>query len=237
MPNRIIKESIRTSRGVNALNDFQFRLWLYLITYVDDFGRGSADPELLKGIVFPRRKGVTESQIKSALAELANTGMVVLYEFDGEPFFYFPNWSDHQRIQTKHSKFPDPQESTVIHRESPLESNPIQVESNPNPNTKREVRAGAFVPPSLDEIRAYCEERNSPVDAKEFYDYFTEGNWTDAKGQKVKNWKQKLITWEKFQPNMSKPKSKVFQIPEHYENEDAKLEQMRRMAAKLGGGT
>lgn len=136
MPNRIIKESIRTSRGVNALNDFQFRLWLYLITYVDDFGRGSADPELLKGIVFPRRKGVTESQIKSALAELANTGMVVLYEYDGEPFFYFPNWSDHQRIQTKHSKFPDPQESTVIHRESPLESNPIQVESNPNP--KRE---------------------------------------------------------------------------------------------------
>lgn len=135
MPNRVIKESIRTSKGVNALNDFEFRLWLYLITYVDDFGRGSADPELLKGLVFPRRREVTEKQIQTALDRLANTGMVILYEYDDEPYFYFPNWSEHQRIQTKRSKFPDPadgnvlREVTVSHRESPPESNPIQSES------------------------------------------------------------------------------------------------------------
>ena len=143
MPNRVIKESIRTSKSVNALNDFEFRLWLYLITYVDDYGRGSADPELLRGLVFPRRKGVTEKQIQTALDSLANTGMVILYEYDGEPFFYFPNWGKHQRIQTKHSKFPDPEDgiqatqSTVSHGESPLESNPnrIQSESKKNINS------------------------------------------------------------------------------------------------------
>ena len=143
MPNRVIKESIRTSRSVNALNDFEFRLWLYLITYVDDYGRGSADPELLRGLVFPRRKGVTEKQIQTALDSLANTGMVILYEYDGEPFFYFPNWGKHQRIQTKHSKFPNPDEgtqaipSTVNHGDSPLESNPnrIQSESKKNINS------------------------------------------------------------------------------------------------------
>ena len=91
MPNRVIKESIRTSKKVNALSDFEFRLWLYLITYADDFGRGSADPELLKGLVFPRRKGITEKQIQTALDGLANTGMVILYEVEDEPFFYFPN--------------------------------------------------------------------------------------------------------------------------------------------------
>lgn len=129
MPNRMIKESIRTSRSVNALNDFQFRLWLYLITYVDDYGRGSADPELIKGMVFPRRKGVTENQIRDALAVLASAGMVILYEVGGEPYLYFPKWGDHQRIQTKTSKFPDPTdgneippESTVSHGESPLEA-------------------------------------------------------------------------------------------------------------------
>ena len=56
---RMLKASIRTSKTVNSLSDFQFRLWAYLITYVDDFGRGSADPEILKGLVFPRRKSVT----------------------------------------------------------------------------------------------------------------------------------------------------------------------------------
>ena len=70
MPNRIIKESIRTSKSVNALPDFLFRVWVYLITYVDDYGRGSADPQLLRGFLLPRKR-VTESQIREALAGLA----------------------------------------------------------------------------------------------------------------------------------------------------------------------
>lgn len=105
---RMLKETIRTSKTVNALSDFQFRVWAYLITYVDDYGRGSADPELLKGLVFPRRKGVTEKQIKDALTVLANTGMITLYQVDGESYLYFPKWEQHQRIRNKMSKFPAP---------------------------------------------------------------------------------------------------------------------------------
>jgi hypothetical protein len=136
------------------MTDFQFRLWTYLLTYVDDYGRGSADPELLKGFVFPRRKGVTEATIEKSLQELANIGSILLYDVDGESYFCFPNWADHQRIQTKKSRFPSPDDgtlkkSTVSHGESPPESNPIQSESNPNPNTNpnpnpRETRGAEF---------------------------------------------------------------------------------------------
>lgn len=142
MPNRIIKDSIRTSKTVNAMTDFQFRLWVYLITYVDDYGRGSADPELLKGFVFPRRKGVTESTIEKALLDLANSGSILLYDVGGESYFCFPNWADHQRIQTKRSKFPAPSDGilknpTVSHGESPPKSNPIRIQNpNPNPNSR-----------------------------------------------------------------------------------------------------
>lgn len=123
MPNRMLKETIRTSKNVNSLTDFQFRLWIYLITYVDDYGRGSADPEILKGLVFTRRKNVTESQIKNALSDLANIGMIRTYEVEEEPYFYFPNWEKHQRQQAKKAKFPAPSdllpESTESHGESP----------------------------------------------------------------------------------------------------------------------
>lgn len=147
MPNRVIKESIRTSKKVNALSDFEFRLWLYLITYVDDYGRGSADPELIKNLVFPRRKGITEQQIQKGLDSLANTGMVILYEYDEEPFLYFPNWDKHQRIQSKKSKFPDPKDGilspclTVTHGDEPLRArvmNPstIQIQSDTNNSTE-----------------------------------------------------------------------------------------------------
>ena len=157
MPNRIIKESIRTSKSVNAMSDFQFRLWTYLLTYVDDYGRGSADPELLKGFVFPRRKGVTEGTIQKTLAELATIGSVILYEVDGEPYLCFPNWSEHQSVRNKVSKFPAPNDallasasnckqlkSTASICNQLLANVPvIQSESNPNPNPNTEESAPA----------------------------------------------------------------------------------------------
>lgn len=62
-------------------------------------------------------------------------------------------------------------------------------------NNNKEVNKNT---PTLEEIKDYClNVRHNKVDYKKFYDYFTEGNWVDSKGNKVKNWKQKIITWEK----------------------------------------
>lgn len=55
----------------------------------------------------------------------------------------------------------------------------------------------AFSPPTLDDVKAYCKLRNNDVDPKRFFDYFNEGDWMDSEGKPVKNWKQKVITWEK----------------------------------------
>ena len=54
-----------------------------------------------------------------------------------------------------------------------------------------------YIAPTLEEIQAYCKQRNNNVDAQRFYDYYTRNDWKDSKGNKVKNWKQKVITWEK----------------------------------------
>lgn len=53
-----------------------------------------------------------------------------------------------------------------------------------------------FVPPTLEEVQSYCKERKNNVDAKKFFDYYSSADWYDAKGDKVKSWKQKVITWE-----------------------------------------
>lgn len=145
MPNRIIKESICTSEKLNQLSDFNFRLWVSLVTYVDDYGRGDARPAIIKGRCFPLRERVTVRDIESGLHVLADIGCINLYTVGGGSYLYFPNWGQHQRIQQKRSRYPAPDEpddqrentnengtspsSTVSHRESPPESNPIQ--SNP----------------------------------------------------------------------------------------------------------
>ena len=63
-----------------------------------------------------------------------------------------------------------------------------------------------FKKPTLEEVQEYCKQRNSSVDAKVFYEYFETGGWVDSKGNKVKNWKQKIITWEN---NRNKKETKV----------------------------
>lgn len=141
MPNRMIKETLRTSRNVNSLTDFQFRVWIHLISYVDDFGRGSADAELLKGLLFPRRHGVTVKQIQDAIGTLASKGMVILYESDGEPYFYFPKWGEHQRIRNKVSKFPEPTADCGELPQVAADCGELPLETKPSRNqveTKRE---------------------------------------------------------------------------------------------------
>ena len=54
-----------------------------------------------------------------------------------------------------------------------------------------------YIKPTLEEVQEYCKERKNNVDPRKFYDYYEVNDWIDNKGNKVKNWKQKLITWEK----------------------------------------
>lgn len=73
----------------------------------------------------------------------------------------------------------------------------IYKEKEPKKEKKsEEAKRKRFTPPTLEEIETYCRDRQNDVDPKKFYDYFTASDWVDSRGQKVKSWKQKVITWE-----------------------------------------
>ncbi len=92
-------------------------------------------------------------------------------------------------------------QSPSISRQTPSENlvDRITVENNNIVYIDEQI----FVPPKLEEVEAYCKERNNNVDAKRFFDYYSAGNWKDKAGKPVKNWKQKMIAnWER---NAAKP--------------------------------
>jgi hypothetical protein len=73
---------------------------------------------------------------------------------------------------------------------------------------KRESKERKSARPSLNDIEVYVKEKGLLVNPKQFFDYFEAGNWRDAKGQEVKNWKQKILTWNKFEQKENKAESK-----------------------------
>jgi len=56
-------------------------------------------------------------------------------------------------------------------------------------------KSKAFKAPMLEEVVLYAKEKNREDLANKFFDYYKEGDWHDANGKKLKNWKQKFITW------------------------------------------
>ena len=153
MPNRIIKESLCSSEKISSLSDFEFRLWVCLITQADDFGRGDARPAIIKGRAFPLRERVTAKDIDAAIHGLAAKGCVSLYTVGGKPYFWFPTWGEHQRIRDCKPKYPAPEESDASPQvaascgELPPESNP---NPNPNPNPKNVCAEQSSAPPVIE---------------------------------------------------------------------------------------
>ena len=80
-----------------------------------------------------------------------------------------------------------------------------------------------FTPPTLEDVVEYAKERGSNVDAKQFFEYYDAGGWKDAKGNPVRNWKQKFLTWEKHESPReapARPKSNpAIGTPGDYERE------------------
>ena len=74
----------------------------------------------------------------------------------------------------------------------------INIDIDKDIDINKDKKIKNFIKPTLEEIQNYITEKNLKIDGKQFYDYFTEGNWVDSKGNKVKNWKQKLLTWNKY---------------------------------------
>ncbi len=76
--------------------------------------------------------------------------------------------------------------------------------SKQNKNKKEDI----FTPPTLQQVTGYCKERKNNVNPQAFFDFYSAGDWKDSKGNTVKSWKQKILTWEKYEKSENLTNSK-----------------------------
>lgn len=77
--------------------------------------------------------------------------------------------------------------------ESIIEANKNK-NNNKNENKKEnENKKKNFQPPTIDEVKQWFIENGSTAEAgAKAWQYYTDGNWCDSKGQPVRNWRQKM---------------------------------------------
>ena len=85
--------------------------------------------------------------------------------------------------------------------------------------------------PTVEEVRAYCQERKNKVDPEQFVDFYASKGWMIGKNP-MKDWKAAVRTWERSEAKGGRTMSKKWQ--DHYNTWHPECERNgKSSAAKL----
>ena len=120
----------------------------------------------------------------------------------------------------------------------PDETKDNQTKANESLNVNVNVKVkdkvnNKFIPPTVEEVTAYCRERGNNVDPQTFVDFYSSKGWKVGNSP-MKDWKACVRTWEKNRLPEYKPRTVTAQ---NYSQRDYSDEQSDAMARMLKGAT
>lgn len=74
-------------------------------------------------------------------------------------------------------------------------ANEIDFATKP-PKQKTEAKQKLFLPPTVQEVSAYCLDRKSGIDPEKFHAYYESNGWRVGKNP-MRSWKAAVVTWER----------------------------------------
>lgn len=152
--------------------------------------------------------GLTVKQVRTAINHLKETQEVAHSPYGKFSVFTVNNYNDYQctgtdegkqRAQRGHSKGTDPN----IKKNKEVKNTPY----NPPQGDEGVPVSKRFVPPTPEEVNAYCQERHNGIDGSEFCDFYTSKGWKVGKNQ-MKDWKAAVRTWERSRKQTATPERK-----------------------------
>lgn len=93
----------------------------------------------------------------------------------------------------------------------------LEVSADDSADTPRKRYERRFKKPTIEEVIAYCKERNNNVDPQRFWDFYEAKGWKIGKSP-MKDWKACVRTWEK--DGQSKPPTKGATASKYDRRED-----------------
>ena len=102
-------------------------------------------------------------------------------------------YKNNQKNQNNSNEIKDNQNIQSFNKQETGNKKQEIKEKNTLKGIKKETQK--FIKPSLDEIRAYCQERGNDVQAERFYDFYESKGWRVG-NQAMKDWMAAVRTWE-----------------------------------------
>ena len=100
-----------------------------------------------------------------------------------------------QRDRKKQKLLDSAQDNVQDNVSQELRVKSLELRDN-NLEKEKDKKRKRFTPPTVEEVRAYCQERNNGIDPEAFVDYYTANGWTQGRGKPIKDWRAAVRTWE-----------------------------------------
>ena len=99
-----------------------------------------------------------------------------------------------------------------------------------NTDSKKEKKAKRFVPPTVDDVKEYCRERNNNVNPDSFVNFYESKGWKVGK-EPMKDWKAAVRTWEqRDREEPRKPKNQSLEFAQRtYTNDEIDALERRKL--------
>lgn len=104
-----------------------------------------------------------------------------------------------KRKETKENKLTNTDTYTYTYTDTEVSVGyeyPIDTLSDDDGKKAKKQGNKPFVKPTIEEIAAYCRERNNAIDAEAFFAFYESKGWKIGKTP-MKSWKMAVVTWEK----------------------------------------
>ena len=148
MPNRLIRESCRTSPTLAMISGDAERLFWRLTTVADDYGRFDGRPEVIRAECFQTMLDtVTTAKVGKWVEALTQMGLTMTYLADGRPYLAIAKWDKYQDTRAKRSKWPDPPLASANTCEHVPADVPVSVSVSVSESVVGLARERAPIPP------------------------------------------------------------------------------------------
>ena len=179
----LVRRFMSTELGIQSKNEML--LYALIYSYSDGGSAFYGSTEYLA-----KRLGSSKSRIIKVLNEMVSKGLIIK-KVSGRFNFYVTNFNyvcntDEPKVSVQHP------ERCQIDTETSVTPTPNNINNNINNN----ISPKRFVKPTVEEVRAYCKERNNNVDAEKFISHYDSNGWMVGKSS-MKDWKGAVRTWEK----------------------------------------
>lgn len=179
----LVRRFMSTELGIQSKNEML--LYALIYSYSDGGSAFYGSTEYLA-----KRLGSSKSRIIKVLNEMVSKGLINK-KTSGRYNFYVTNFSyvcntEEPPVSVQHPEGCQTDTKVSV----------IPTPNNINNNIKNNIRAKRFVKPTVEEVEAYCKERNNNVDAKKFISHYDSNGWMVGRSS-MKDWKGAVNTWER----------------------------------------